>query len=110
MFQASAVSSAIFVESVIRDQSYKTFYVRNARNFVLSWIVCENRLERLVKDKHSSLLQVFEKYGQKSFITLGPGVFARAFLTTKRHNIHNINNNSIMETVQVKMMSQLFSL
>ncbi len=31
------------------------------------------RLERLVKDKHSSLLQNFVNYEEKSFITLGSG-------------------------------------
>ncbi len=30
--------------------------------------------KRNVSDKHSSLLRKFVKYGQKSFITLGPGV------------------------------------
>jgi hypothetical protein len=32
-----------------------------------------NRLERLARDKHSSLLHKFANYGQKSFITLGSG-------------------------------------
>ncbi len=31
------------------------------------------RLERLAKDKHSSLLQKSVNYGQKSIITLAPG-------------------------------------
>ncbi len=30
------------------------------------------RLERLARNKHSSLLQKFVNYGQRSFITLGP--------------------------------------
>ncbi len=29
------------------------------------------RLERLARDKHSSLLKIFVNYGQKSFITSG---------------------------------------
>jgi hypothetical protein len=33
----------------------------------------QTRLERLAKDKHSSFLQIFVNYGQKSFITLAPG-------------------------------------
>ncbi len=31
------------------------------------------RLEKLARDKHSSLLQKIVNYGQKSFITLVPG-------------------------------------
>jgi hypothetical protein len=31
------------------------------------------RLEKLARNKHSSLLQTFVNHGQKSFITLGPG-------------------------------------
>jgi hypothetical protein len=31
------------------------------------------RLEKLAKEKHSNLLQKFVNYGQKVFITLGPG-------------------------------------
>jgi hypothetical protein len=34
----------------------------------------EYLLEKLAKDKHSSLLRKFVNYGQKGFITLGPGV------------------------------------
>jgi hypothetical protein len=30
-------------------------------------------MEKLVRNKHSSLLQKFVNYGQKSFITFGPG-------------------------------------
>jgi hypothetical protein len=33
----------------------------------------KTRLERLARDKHSSLLQKLVKYGQKSFIKLAPG-------------------------------------
>ncbi len=31
------------------------------------------RLEKLARDKHSTLLQFFLNYGRKNFITLGPG-------------------------------------
>jgi hypothetical protein len=31
------------------------------------------RLERLARDKHTSLLRTFANYGRKSFVTLGPG-------------------------------------
>ncbi len=41
--------------------------------FVLNKRVCWTRLEKLAKDKYSSLLRKLAKYGQKSFITLGPG-------------------------------------
>jgi hypothetical protein len=42
-------------------------------------IVCETKLEKLAKDKHSSLLQKFVNYGLKGFRTLAPGRdFARA--------------------------------
>ena len=33
----------------------------------------KTKLERLARDKHSSLLQKSVNYGEKSFITLGPG-------------------------------------
>jgi hypothetical protein len=42
--------------------------------FVLSQSVCKNRLEKLVRDKHSSLLCKLVNYGQKSLITFAPYV------------------------------------
>jgi len=51
---------------------YKTFYVCNLRIFILSSSICENRLEKLVMNKHSTLLQKLVNYGQNSFITLSP--------------------------------------
>jgi hypothetical protein len=35
--------------------------------------ICKTRLEKFTKDKHSSLLRKSVIYGQKSFLTLGPG-------------------------------------
>ncbi len=35
------------------------------------------RLEKLAKDKYSSLLRKFVKYAQKSFIALGPEVLSK---------------------------------
>ncbi len=52
----------------------KLFFVRDVRIFILNLSVCLTRLEKLTKDKHSSLLRRSVIYGQKSFITLGPGV------------------------------------
>ncbi len=34
----------------------------------------ETRLERLAKDKHSSLLRTFVNYGVKSFYNIGPSI------------------------------------
>jgi hypothetical protein len=36
-------------------------------------LIEQNRIEKLAWDMPSSLLQMFVNYGQKSFITLGPG-------------------------------------
>jgi hypothetical protein len=36
--------------------------------------VCQTKLEKHARDKHSSLLRKFVNYGQKSFITLAPGL------------------------------------
>ncbi len=33
----------------------------------------QTRLEKLARDKYTTLLQTFINYGQKSFITFGPG-------------------------------------
>ncbi len=75
-------------------QCYKTFlsvidgFFNEARLFVLASIYrlvsCfrvrpepthkhQTRLEKLARDKHSSLIKKSANYGQKSFITLGPG-------------------------------------
>jgi hypothetical protein len=43
----------------------------------------QTRLESLARDKHTSLLQKFVNYGQKRFITLGPGSTVVEHLTTK---------------------------
>ncbi len=40
---------------------------------MLSYNVLKNRLEKLVRYKHSSLIPKVINYGQKSYITLGPG-------------------------------------
>ncbi len=54
-------------------QFYKTFFVRDLHIFLLSQSVCQTRPQKLTNDKHSSLLWKPVIYGQKSFITLGPG-------------------------------------
>jgi hypothetical protein len=50
----------------------KLFFVLNLWIFVLA-SVCKARIDKLAKEKHSSLLRKFVNYGQKGFITLGPG-------------------------------------
>jgi len=55
-------------------QCYKTFYGRDLHIFALSQSVCKTRLEKFANGKHSSLLRKFVNYGQKCFITLGPGL------------------------------------
>jgi hypothetical protein len=39
-------------------QCYKTFYGRNLRIFVLSYSVCKNSFENLVRDTHSNFLRL----------------------------------------------------
>ncbi len=56
------------------SQCYKTFFVRDLRTFVLGQSVSQTRLEKFTKNKYSSLLRKSVIYGQKSFITLVPGV------------------------------------
>ena len=56
-----------------RAKCYKYFYARNLRIFILSHSIFKNRLEKLVTDKHSKLLQKFINYRQKSLIKLAPG-------------------------------------
>ncbi len=36
--------------------------------------MCQTKLEKHASEKHSSLLRKFVNYGQKSFITLAPGL------------------------------------
>ncbi len=55
-------------------QCYKTFYSRNLRIFAQSQCVCQNRLEKLARDKHSSLVQKFVNYRQKMFYNIGPQI------------------------------------
>jgi len=38
------------------------------------------RLERLARDKHSSLLQKYVNYGHKKFYNTGPGMFRNFYL------------------------------
>ncbi len=52
----------------------KKLYGRNLRVFVLSYSVCPWQAFQARSNKHSSLVQKLVNYGQKSFITLGPGV------------------------------------
>jgi hypothetical protein len=54
-------------------QCYKSFSVHDLQIFILSQSVCYTRPEKLTSYKDSTLLQKSEIYGQKSFITLGPG-------------------------------------
>jgi hypothetical protein len=56
-----------------QGQSHKTFYVSNLRIFVLSKSICKNRLEKLARDKHSSLLLKLVNYKQ-DFLTLAQWV------------------------------------
>ncbi len=53
-----------------RAQCYKDFYARNFRNKLERF---KNKLKKLVRDKHSSLLQTFVNYSHKSLITWTPG-------------------------------------
>jgi hypothetical protein len=52
----------------------KNCFACNLRIFVLSKSVCQTRLKSLPGTKHSISLQKRINYGEKSFITLGPGL------------------------------------
>jgi len=47
-------------------------FVHNLLIFVLSQSVCQTRLEKPAKDKHSSLLQKFINYDQIKFCNIVP--------------------------------------
>ncbi len=49
-------------------QSYKTFYGRNLQIYTLSQSVCQPKMEKLAKDKHSSLVRKFVNYGHKNVL------------------------------------------
>ncbi len=55
----------------VGGQCYKTISVRDLWNFILSQNVCQTRLERVARDKHSSLLRTFVNYGRKKFYNIG---------------------------------------
>jgi hypothetical protein len=54
------------------DQCYITFFVHDLRIFVLSYSVCQTRLEKLTNEKHSSLLRKSVIYIRKKFYNTGP--------------------------------------
>ncbi len=56
-----------------RGQCYKTFFGSNLQIFALSYSVCKNRLEKLARDKRSSLLRILINYGGKKFYYLMAG-------------------------------------
>jgi len=55
-----------------RPQCYKTFYVRNLRNFVISYSVCTWQAFPAYSNRHSSLVQKLVNYGQKKFYNIDP--------------------------------------
>ncbi len=55
-----------------RGQCYETFFVRHLRIFILIQSVCQSWLDKLTKDKHSSLLRKSVIYGQEQFYNIGP--------------------------------------
>ncbi len=63
--------SDLELKTRLRAQCYKTFFVRNLRIFVLRWSVYQNRLEKLSKDKNSSLLHKLVNYGHRKFHNIG---------------------------------------
>jgi hypothetical protein len=71
-----------------RCHSYKTFFVRNFRIFVISYSVCPLQAFPAYSNKYSILVQKFVNYGQKSFITLAPGVGV-----IKRHRFSEISHS-----------------
>jgi hypothetical protein len=52
-------------------QSYKTFFFRDLLIFVLSSSVCWTTLEKLARDKHSSLVRKSVKLRTKKFYNIG---------------------------------------
>ncbi len=51
----------------------KNFFVHNLSTFLLSQSIFYTRVEKLAKDKQSSLVRIFANYRQKSFIRSTPG-------------------------------------
>ncbi len=67
--KASSSSDSFFA---VWGQCCKTFYVRDLRIFVISLSVCPWQAFPDYSNKHTSLVQKFVNYGQKSSITLTP--------------------------------------
>jgi hypothetical protein len=64
------------------------------------------RLERLFKDKHSSLLRIFPDYGRKKFYNIGPREGARTLsLTTLNITAVSVQFNYAESRVFVVMLS-----
>jgi hypothetical protein len=65
----------VFMNTTTWAQCYKTFFVCDLQIFVVSWCVSPLQAFPAYSNKYSSLAQKFVNYGQKSSITLAPGVF-----------------------------------
>jgi hypothetical protein len=81
----------MFAGKTRTNLSESTFQVLHHR--VDSWPTHKHliRLAKLAGNKHSSLLQKFINYGQKSLITLGPRAYViKRFYCCKFRNFHNM--------------------
>ncbi len=52
-------------------QCYKTLFVRDLWIVLISYSVCQTRLEKFARDKHSSLLRKSVHHGRKKFYNIG---------------------------------------
>jgi hypothetical protein len=84
-----------------RGQCYIAFLSVIFFIFVPSCSVCYNRLEKLAKDKHSSLLQTFVNCEQKGFITLAPDCVSIVY--------HCVPSFLLIEGVDLRLDSMLSS-
>ncbi len=75
----------------------QNFFVQNLWIFLLGQSVCQTRLEKLDKDKHSSLIRKSANHGKKSFITLGPGVAVKYY--TRHKMLDRDKRSSLLDSM-----------
>jgi hypothetical protein len=63
------------------------------------------KLEKLARHKHSSLLEIYVNYGQKSFIIMGPGVrFIKVFVHYWTSKLKRLSKLSLKLANKIKSL------